>query len=145
MATQPKEKLADLRAIVTEAQANAKAAYERSSDAAGKLGDLIKGNAGAVVDSGKALGQGLKEIGEGNLADSRHALRIFGSDLQELAGVKSSDDLLALQGKLARRNLDAALAYAARNSRALGQVAMQTLAPLSSRAKANLRAVRRGA
>lgn len=145
MASSPSRPKPDLPTLVADVQDKALAAYEKSTDMAAKFGELAKGSAEAVVISGKTLGSGLKDIGTESVEDGRKALVTFGDDLKEFAAVKSPGELLRLQGRLAGRNLEAAVALTAKNGQALQELVTKALAPLSSRAKANVEAVRKSA
>jgi hypothetical protein len=143
MATATKGPKAELAGLVADVQDKAKVAYEKSTVVAGKVGELVKDNADALVVSGKTLGAGLKELGEGSVADSRKAVATFADDLKALAAVKSTSDLLKLQGELAGRNFDAALGLAAKNGQALRALAGKVFAPLSQRVKTNVETIRK--
>lgn len=145
MATATKGSKAEVAGFVADVQDKAKFAYEKSTVAAGKVGNLVKDNADALVASGKTLGAGLKDIGQGQIADSRKAVATFADDLKALAAVKSTSDLLTLQGQLAGRNFDAALGFYAKNGQALRDLAGKAFAPLSLRVKSNLEVVRKAA
>jgi hypothetical protein len=136
MANLPSFQKADLPELVADVQDKAVAAFEKSTQIAGKVGEAVKGSADAVVTSGKILGAGFKEIGVSSVADSRKAIVTFGDDLKEFASIKSPSDLLRFQGKLAGRNLDAAFALAAKNGQTLRDLAGKAWAPLAGRAKA---------
>lgn len=138
----PKRALGDK---ITDAQEKAKAAYAKGSEVAGQLGDLVKDSADAFVDSGKALRDGIKQIGEESLADSRQAVQTFADDLKQFAAVKSPAELFRLQGELAGRNFDAALKYAAKNRETVRTLASKVFSPLSERTKSNLETLRKPA
>lgn len=143
MATQQTFKTPDFPKLVADAQDKAGVVFDKSAEFAGKLGDVVKGNAEAVVSSGKTLGVGLKELGQDSIADGRQALVTLSDDIRELAEVQGPSDLLRLQGKVAARNIDLAFAFATKSGQSLRALADRTFAPLSDRAKANYETLRK--
>ena len=135
----------DLAEIVAEMQDKAIAVYEKGTQVAGKVGVAVKDSADAVVTSGKILGAGFKEIGANSVAEVRQATATFGDDLKEFAAIKSPAEFLRLQGKLAGRNFDAAVALTTKNSQSLGALVRMAWAPLAGRISANAEAVSKSA
>ncbi len=118
---------------VTEAQAKAKAAFEKSSVAFGEAGDFAKGNVEAVIESGKIFADGLQGFGSELVAESRTAFETFTGDIKELAAAKSPTDFFKLQGDILRKNFDSAVAYGSKNSEAALKLFSDTIAPISGR------------
>jgi hypothetical protein len=123
----------------------AKASKATIQTIAAELGTITKDNVAAVVASGNILGAGLKELGKGSVAESRAAASTLVADLKAFAKIKSPAELFALQFKLAQRNLDTALALGSRNGKALGKLAGDAAAPISSQVKDNLAKLRKAA
>jgi hypothetical protein len=92
MATQskPKKKI-QIDSIVADVQGKAKAAYAKGSAVAGEIGSMAKGNLDAVVSSGKILGTGLKEMGEGSFVEGRHAMDLLAEDLKAVFALGSKN------------------------------------------------------
>jgi phasin family protein len=118
---------------VSEFQSKAKAAYDKSAEYAAEATEFAKGNVEAVVESGKAYAAGVQELSKGYAEDAKSAYETLTADLKELAAVKSPAELFQLQGKLARRNFDAWVAYGSKNTDAVLKLASETFAPLSGR------------
>lgn len=118
---------------VTEAQAKAKAAFEKSSVAFGEAGDFAKGNVEAVIESGKIFAEGLQGFGSEIVAESRTAFETLTGDIKELAAAKSPTDFFKLQGDIMRKNFDSAVAYGSKNSEAALKLFSDTMAPISGR------------
>lgn len=118
---------------VTEAQAKAKAAFEKSSVAFGEAGDFAKGNVEAVLESSKIFAEGLQGFGSELVAESRSAFETFTGDIKELAAAKSPTDFFKLQGDILRKNFDSAVAYGSKNSEAALKLFSDTIAPISGR------------
>ncbi|KPH60222.1 phasin [Novosphingobium sp. ST904] len=118
---------------ITEAQTKAKAAFEKSAVAFGEVGDFTKGNVEAVLESGKIFAEGLQGFGSEFVAEGRSAFETLTGDIKELAAAKSPNDFFKLQGDLARKNFDSAVAYGSKNSEAVLKLMSDVFAPLSGR------------
>jgi hypothetical protein len=130
---------------VTEAQAKAKAAFEKGTGALGELGDFTKGNLEAVVESGKIFAEGLQGLGSELVAEGRTSFSTLTGDIKELAAVKSPTDFFKLQGDIARKNFDSAVAYSSKNSEAMLKLMSDVMAPLSGRVSIAMEKVRHAA
>jgi hypothetical protein len=140
-----KAKKITVESISTDIQGKAKTAYAKGAAVAGQLGTLTKDNVEAVVASGKILGAGLKELGEGSVAEGKQAAQTFVADLKAFAAVKSPTEFFSLQFKLAQRNIDNALALGTKNGKAVAKLASDAAAPLSSQVKTNVAKLRKAA
>ncbi len=118
---------------VSELQTRAKAAYEKSTEVAGEVGDFTKGNVEALVESGKILSEGVQELGKTYVEEAKSAFETITADMKEMAAVKSPTELFQLQGKLMRRNFDAMVALSSKSSETMVKLASESMAPLSSR------------
>jgi phasin family protein len=118
---------------MSEAQAKAQAAFEKSSNMLGEVGEFTKGNVEAVVASGKILAEGFQELGSTMVAESRTVFESMTGDLKELAAAKSPTDLLKLQSDMVRKNFDNAVAYGSKNSEAMLKLMNDMMAPISGR------------
>ena len=116
-----------------DAQSKAKAAYDKGAELAAEATEFTKGNAEALVESGKIYAAGVQTLGKTYAEEAKTAYETLTADLKELAGVKSPADLFQLQTKLARRNLDAWVAYGSKNTDAVLKLANETFAPITGR------------
>jgi phasin family protein len=132
MATAKKTK-PEIGALLQAAQTKAKQVYAKGAAAAGEVGAFSKGNVEAVIESGKILGAGVQALGKDCVVESKGAIDTFTTDLKALAAVKSPTELFQLQGKLARRNFDNAVAYGSKTSESLVKLANEVFAPISNR------------
>jgi hypothetical protein len=128
-----------------KAKAAAQTAYAKGSAVAGEIGTITKGNVEAVLASGQILGAGLKELGEGSIAEGKHAVDTFVADLKAFAAVKTPAEFFGLQLKVAKRNVDTALALGSKNGKALGKIASDAAAPISTQVKTNVAKLRQAA
>lgn len=124
---------AGLQDAMTEAQAKAKAAFEKSTSVLGEVSEFTKGNVEAVVASGKILAEGVQGIGSELVAEGRTAFEAMTGDIKELAAAKSPTDFFKLQGDMVRKNFDSAVAYSSKNSEAMLKLFSDSFAPISGR------------
>ena len=147
--TKAKTTAADYTAQVKEglatAQERAKAAYDKGAELAADMGEFSKGNLEAVVESGKILAAGVQTIAKTQFEDAKAAVEVMTADVKEMASVKSPTDFVQLQGKLASRNFDAAVAQLSKTTEAWVKLANDTFAPISSRAAVAMEKVRKAA
>lgn len=147
--TKAKTTAADYTAQVKEGlatvQERAKAAYDKGAELAAEMGEFSKGNIEAVVESGKILASGVQTIAKTQFEDAKSAVEVMTADIKEMAAVKSPTDFVQLQGKLASRNFDAAVAQLSKTTEAWVKLANDTFAPLSSRAAVAMEKARKAA
>lgn len=136
--TQVKEGLAT-------AQERAKAAYDKGAELTAEMGEFSKANLDAVVESGKILAAGVQAIAKTQFDDAKAAVEIMTADVKEMTSVKSPTEFVQLQGKLASRNFDAAVAQLSKTTEAWVKLANDTFAPISSRAAVAMEKVRKAA
>jgi len=122
-----------LQTAMTEAQAKAKAAFEKSTALFGEVAEFTKGNVEAVVQSGKILAENVQEIGGTMVSEGRTAFETATSDIKELAAAKSPTDFLKLQSDLMRKNFDSAVALGSKNSETMLKLMTDVFAPISGR------------
>ncbi|MBB4857577.1 phasin family protein [Novosphingobium chloroacetimidivorans] len=139
-AFKPKDKTMDMSAnfssfqdAISDAQAKAQAAFEKSSTVFGEVGEFAKGNVEAVIASGKILAEGVQEIGSTFVAEGRTAFESMTGDIKELAAAKSPTDFLKLQSDMVRKNFDSAVAYSSKNSETFLKLMNDAFAPISGR------------
>ena len=118
---------------IGEVQSKAKAAYDKSAALAAEATEFAKGNVEAVVESTKVYAAGVQDLGKTYVEEAKSAYETLTADIKELAAVKSPAELFQLQGKLARRNFDAMVAYSSKKTDAVTKLANETFAPISGR------------
>jgi phasin family protein len=118
---------------VGEFQSKAKTAYDKGAELAAEATEFAKGNLEAVVESGKVYAAGVQDLGKTYAEEAKSAFETLTADLKEFAAVKSPAELFQLQGKLARRNFDAMVAYGSKNTDAVLKLVNETFAPISGR------------
>jgi phasin family protein len=136
---------AKVQEVVSDAQARAKAAFEKSQTVFADAGEFTKGNVEALVASGKIVAAGLQEAGKDYVAEAKTALETVQADVKELAAVKSPADFFKLQGEILRRNFDASVATASKNSEKIVKLANEAFAPISTRVSLAVEKVKQAA
>lgn len=126
-------------------QAQAQAAYEKNAEYAAEMREFGKGNLDAVVESGRIFAAALQDIAKGAVEDGKTAVETATADAKELAAVKSPTDFVQLQGKIASRNFDAAVAQFSKTTEAWVKLANDVAAPLSSRVSLAMEKARKAA
>jgi len=122
-----------LQDAVSEAQGKAKAAFEKGTAMLGEVTEFTKGNVEAVMESGKIFADGVQGLGSELVSEGRSAFETMTADIKELAAVKSPTDFFKIQGDMARKNFDSAVAYGSKNSEAMLKLMSDVFAPISGR------------
>ncbi|MBX7536195.1 phasin family protein [Qipengyuania sp. GH1] len=137
MANAKPEKTADYAAtakdMADEMQSRAKAAYEKSTEMTKEAVEFQKGNLEALVESGKILASGMQDMGRAYVEEAKSAADTVQGDVKSMAAVKSPTDLFQLQGEIARRNFDAMVSTASKNTETMLKLVNDAFAPLSNR------------
>lgn len=123
----------DFQGFMADAQSKAQEAFEKSTGMFGDYTEFAKGNAEAVVESGKILVEGLQDFGTNLAAEGRSAFETVSGDMKDLAAAKNPSDFLKAQSEMARKNFDNAVAYGSKNTEALLKLASDVMAPISGR------------
>jgi phasin family protein len=118
---------------ISDAQAKAKAAYDKSAELAAEMTEFAKGNVEALVESGKVYAAGVQDLSKSYVEEARSAYETLTADAKEFAAVKTPLEFFQLQSKLARRNFDAMVAYGSKNTDAVIKLASESFAPISGR------------
>lgn len=127
------KKTPDLSAFVSDIKEKAKAAYEKGSTFVGEAGEFTKGNVEAVVESGKIFASGVQALGRDYVEESKSAFETVTADMKKMAAIKSPTEFFQLQGEIARRNFDSAIAFGSKSSEKLVKLSNETFAPISTR------------
>jgi hypothetical protein len=130
----PKTVTAEVKEFAAKAESKAKLAYAKGSAVVSEAATFTKGNADALVASGKILATGLEGLGKETVAEGKTAIATVKADVTALKAVKSPTALVELQSKIVSRNFDKAFALGAKNSKSLFKLFDQAFAPLTARA-----------
>ncbi|WP_324826619.1 phasin family protein [Qipengyuania zhejiangensis] len=137
MATAKTAKTTDYTAkakeVAADVQTRAKAAYGKGTEMTKDVVEFQKGNLEALVESGKILAAGMQDMGRTYVEEAKGAVETVQTDVKKLVAVKSPTELFQLQGELARRNFDVAVATASKNTEAMLKLVNEAFAPVSNR------------
>jgi phasin family protein len=122
-----------LKDFVADAQKQAKSAYAKGSVLLSEAGEFTKGNAEALVASGKIFAAGAQNLGKAYVAETKSAVEVAKADVKAIAAVRSPVDFVKLQGDILRRNTESAFAFTTKNSEAVLKLATEAFAPISGR------------
>ncbi|MFA6220154.1 MAG: phasin family protein [Erythrobacter sp.] len=124
---------AKAKELAADVQTRAKAAYDKGTELAKEAVEFQKGNLEALVESGKILAAGVQDMGRTYVEEAKGAVETVQADVKKIAAVKSPTELFQLQGEIARRNFDAAVAGASKNTEAMLKLVNDAFAPVSTR------------
>ncbi|WP_341712099.1 phasin family protein [Erythrobacter sp.] len=137
MATAKTAKTTDYTAkakeLAADVQTRAKAAYDKGTEMTKEAVEFQKGNLEAIVEAGKILAAGMQDMGRTYVEEAKGAVETVQADVKKIAAVKSPTELFQLQGEIARRNFDAAVAGASKNTEAMLKLVNDAFAPVSTR------------
>lgn len=142
MANIPTDLTNGVQGMVTEAQAKSREAIEKGTQFFGDIGEFTKGNIEAVIETNQILAGGLKDFASQILEETRTVVEGTTQDMKDLAGAKTPADFMKVQSEVARKNMDAAVAYTSRNSEAMFKLVSDVMAPMSGRVSVAMQKVR---
>jgi hypothetical protein len=125
---------AEVKEFAAKAETTAKQAYAKSSAVLNDVATFTKGNADALLASGKIVAAGLQDLSKTAVAEGKVVVADVKADFKELTAVKSPTELVSLQSKIVRRNLDTAFTLGAKNTKTLFKLFDEAFAPLTARA-----------
>jgi len=120
------EFFADIREKATEAA-------EKGKKFAAEAVEFNKANVEAVVEAGKIVAKGAQEIGKTNMEFAKKNFEEVQVAMKELTSVKSPTDFVKLQGELARKGFDTAVAQGSKNTEAMVKLVSEMFQPISNR------------
>ena len=120
------EFFADVRGKATEAA-------EKGKKFASEAVAFNKANVEAVVEAGKIVAKGAQEIGKTNMQFAKNNFEEAQVAVKELTSVKSPTDFVKLQGELARKGFDTAVAQGSKNTEAMVMLVSEMFQPISNR------------
>ena len=117
---------ADIREKATEAA-------EKGKKLAADATEFNKANLEAMVAAGKIVATGAQELGKTNVEYAKKNFEELQAAVKEVTAVKSPTDFVKLQGELARKGFDTAVAQGSKNTEALVKLANDMFQPISNR------------
>ncbi len=136
---------ATIKTYAADAQAKAKAALTKGSEAVGEVTEFTKGNVDAVVASGKILGAGLQGLGKTYAAEGKAAVETVTADVKAIAAVKSPIEFVQAQSAILKKNFDHAIDFNAKTGETMLKLFGEAFALLSVRASMMVAMVKKAA
>ena len=124
------EKATEFFADVRE---RANEAAEKGKKFAAEAVEFNKANVEAVVEAGKIVAKGAQEISKTNMEFAKKNFQEVQVAVKELTSVKSPTEFVKLQGELARKGFDTAVAQGSKNTEAMVKLASEMFQPISNR------------
>ncbi|RYY28229.1 MAG: phasin family protein [Sphingomonadales bacterium] len=124
---------AKAQAMFADFNDRTKAAVEKSTKLIEEANEFAKGNAEAIVESGKIAAKGLETLGQDAAEYSRKSFETATATLKTLATIKSPTDLFKIQSDFFRTAFDSYVAEASKNTEAMFKLAGDAAQPLSTR------------
>ena len=130
VAAEAKEKF---QAMVGEFNEKAKAAVEKSSKMLEEMNEITKGNAEAVVESGKIAAKGAEALGQEAAEYGRRSFEKAAATMKNFASVKSPTEFFQLQSEFFSSAFDNMASEVSKSSEAMLKLAGDVVQPLSTR------------
>lgn len=124
---------ATAKEMAAELQTRVQGAYAKTAELTSEVTEFSKGNADAVVESGKLFFTGAQELVRDNLETGKVVVETVTADAKKMMEVKSPTELLQMQGELARRNFDAIVSYSSKRTEAWVKLYNDAFAPITNR------------
>ena len=120
------EFFADVRVKASEAA-------EKGKKFAAEAVEFNKANVDAVVEAGEIVAKGAQEMGKANMEFAKKNFEDVQAAVKELTAVKSPTDFVKLQGEMARKGFDTAVAQGSKNTEAMVKLVSEMFQPISNR------------
>ena len=120
------EFFADVRVKASEAA-------EKGKKFAAEAVEFNQANVDAVVEAGKIVAKGAQEMGKANMEFAKKNFEDVQAAVKELTAVKSPTDFVKLQGEMARKGFDTAVAQGSKNTEAMVKLVSKMFQPISNR------------
>lgn len=133
------------QAAFADLSTRAQGAYDKSREYAGEAVEFSKGNAEAVVESGKILAEGVQGMAKGAIENGREAVSKMTADAKDYAAVRSPSELVQLNSQIASRNFEAMVAQTSKNVEAWTKLASEAFAPIQNRVSIAVEKARKAA
>jgi phasin family protein len=124
------EKATEFFADVRE---KATVAADKGKKFAAEAVEFNKANVEAMVEAGKIVAKGAQEMGKTNMDFAKKNFEEVQVAVKELTAVKSPTDFVKLQGELARKGFDTAVAQGSKNTEAMVKLVSEMFQPISNR------------
>ena len=116
-----------------DVRVKANEAAEKGKKFAAEAVEFNKANVEAVVEAGKIVAKGAQEMGKTNMEFAKKNFEGVQVAVKELTAVKSPTDFIKLQGEMARKGFDTAVAQGSKNTEAMVKLVSEMFQPISNR------------
>jgi phasin family protein len=120
------EFFADIREKASEAA-------EKGKKMAADAVEFNKANVEAMIEAGKIAAKGAQDMGKTNVDYAKKNFEEMQVAVKELTAVKSPTDFVKLQGEMARKSFDVAVAQTSKNTEAMVKLVSDMFQPISNR------------
>ena len=117
---------ADVKTKATEAA-------EKGKKFAADAVEYNKANIEAMVEAGKIAAKGAQDLGQTNLEYAKKNFEELQAAVKEVTAVKTPTDFVKIQGELARKGFDTAVAQGSKNTEAMVKLISDMFQPISNR------------
>ncbi len=124
---------AQAKEMAADVQTRVKAAYAKTGEFAGEMGEFSKANLEAVVESGKIFLAGAQEMVRSDVETGKTVVETVTADAKKVVAIKSPTELMQLQGEIVRRNFDAVVSYGSKRTETIMKLYNDAFAPISNR------------
>ena len=126
MTAQATEYFADIREKATDAA-------EKGKKYAADAVEFNKANVEAMIEAAKIAAKGAQDMGKTNVEYAKANFAEMQAAVKEIAAVKSPTDFVKLQGEMARKSFDVAVAQTSKNTEAMVKLVSDMFQPISNR------------
>ncbi|MBW0145745.1 phasin family protein [Sphingomicrobium clamense] len=123
--------------LVADANKKGEEFIAKSKSATEELAELTKANIEAMVEAGKIATAGAKQIGEELVEDGRDGFEKASEAMKAFAEAKSPAEVMELQAKMVRENVDHMIAETSALTEQWVKLAGEAMQPVSNRASLN--------
>jgi phasin family protein len=116
-----------------DVRVKANEAAEKGKKFAAEAVEFNQANVDAVVEAGKIVAKGAQEMGKTNMEFAKKSFEDVQAAVKELTAAKSPTDFVKLQGEMARKGFDTAVAQGSKNTEAMVKLVNEMFQPISNR------------
>jgi phasin family protein len=124
------EKAADFFADI---KTKASEAAEKGKKLAADATEFNKANIEAMIEAGKIAAKGAQDMGKTNVEYAKKNFEEMQAAVKEITAVKSPTDFVKMQGEMARKSFDTAVAQGSKNTEAMVKLVSDMFQPISNR------------
>jgi phasin family protein len=124
---------AKAKEIFADVQVRAAEAAEKAKKLAADAAEFNKANLEAMLEAGKIAAKGAQDMGKTNVEFAKSNFESVQAAVKEVTAVKSPTDFVKLQGDLARKGFDAAVAQGSKNTEFMVKLVSDMFQPISNR------------